>query len=155
MTNGEQVGEAVSFHPKHQYADHLGGAIPNSLANVLKIQTPWRCHVPEGYYLQESNMPYSNEKRFTTVPGFFSREHGVAQINIQLLWHVLKGTTVIKAGTPLAHYMLIPKDQPELVSMAATPKQIALDKVTTTELQRHFVTNIAERKCIFANLFKE
>lgn len=153
LTNGALVGEAVGFHPKHQYADHVGGSIPNSLSNVLKIHTPWRCIVPKGYYLQESNMPYTDEKRFTTVPGFFSREQGVAQMNIQLLWHELNGITVIKAGTPLAHYMLIPIDQPELVSMAATPEQIFADKITTTELIRNNVTNMKERKCIFAKIF--
>jgi hypothetical protein len=154
LTNGHLAGESVGFHPKEQYADHLGGTIPNSLANVIKINTPWRCNVPEGYYLQEGNMPFTDEKRFTTVVGFFNKEDGVAQMNIQLLWHVLDGTTVIKAGTPLAHYMLIPKDQPELVSMAATPEQIKLDRLTTTELARHNITDMKERKCLFAKLLK-
>jgi hypothetical protein len=154
LINGNIVGQAVNFHPREQYANHIGGSIPNSLAVVLKIMTPWRCIVPEGYYLQEGNMPYSDEKRFTTVTGFFSRDQGVAQMNIQLLWHVLDGTTVIKAGTPLAHYMLIPKEQPELVSMAATPEQVLSERITNTELNRQNITNMKERKCIFAEIFK-
>lgn len=154
MTNGEMVGDAVGFHPNVQYADHIGGNIPNSLSCVIKIHTPWRCIVPKGYYLQESQLPYSDEKRFTIVTGFFSREQGVAQINIQLFWHILNGITVIKAGTPLAHYMLIPIDQPELVSMAATPLQIHANKITTLEISRNNVTNMKERKCLFSNIFK-
>jgi hypothetical protein len=111
--------------------------------------------VPEGYYLQEAPLPYSTEKRFTTVTGFFSKEHGLAQLNVQLLWHVMKGKTLIKAGTPIAHYMLIPKDQPEMISMAATPKQIKLDETNNIELKRRFVADTKEHKCVFARILKD
>jgi len=155
LTNGSVVGDAIGFHRNAQYADYIGGTIPNSISTVVKVHTPWRCNVPEGYYLQEANMPYTTEKRFTTVPGFFSREQGVAQMNIQLLWHVMEGKTLIKAGTPLAHYMLIPKDQPDMKCMAATPEQIMQDKITTFESDRHFVSDVKERKCIFSKLLGE
>lgn len=150
----DSVGEMVGSHPKHQYADYIGGSIPNSLSTVIKINTPWRCNVPEGYYLQEGPLPYTTEKRFTTVAGFFSKEHGIAQMNVQLLWHVMEGKTLIKAGTPIAHYMLIPKDQPEMTCVAASPEQIKQEKLTILELNRKNVSDIKERKCIFARLLK-
>jgi len=153
LTNGSDVGEAIGSHPNAQYANYIGGSIPNSLNTVVKINTPWRCNVPEGYYLQEAPMPYTTEKRFTTVTGFFSKEYGVAQMNVQLLWHVMEGKTLIKAGTPIAHYMLIPKDQPDIKCMVATSKQVKQNKLTNLELNRHFVSDIKERKCIFAKLF--
>ena len=153
--NGKMVGEAIGSHSKEQYADYIGGSIPQSLNTVIKLNTPWRCNVPEGYYLQEAPLPYSTEKRFTTVTGFFSREHGLAQLNVQLLWHVMEGKTLIKAGTPVAHYMLIPKDQPEMVCMAATPEQTKLNDLTNIELNRHLVSDIKERKCIFSKILKE
>lgn len=153
LTNGNMVGDAVSSHPKEQYADFIGGSIPNSIDTIIKINTPWRCKVPDGYYLQEAPLPYTTEKRFTTVTGFFSNEHGISQMNVQLLWHVMDGEVLIKAGTPIAHYMLIPKEQPEMKCMAATPEQIYLNNVTNIEMNRRYVTDMKAKKCIFANLF--
>lgn len=154
LTNGAMVGDAVGAHPHNQYADFIGGSIPNSLDTVVKINTPWRCNVPEGYYLQEAAMPYTTEKRFTTVAGFFSKEAGIAQMNVQLLWHVMEGKTLIKAGTPIAHYMLIPKEQPDMKCMAASPNQLKQNELTKLELTRHYVSDIKERKCIFSRILK-
>jgi hypothetical protein len=150
----DTIGEMVSSHSKEQYADYIGGSIPNSIDTVIKINTPWRCNVPEGYFLQEAPLPYTTEKRFTTITGFYSKEVGIAQMNVQLLWHVLKGTTLIKAGTPIAHYMLIPKEQPNMRCVAATPEQVRLNKLTNTETSRHYVSDLKERKCIFSKLLK-
>jgi hypothetical protein len=152
-TNGELVGPMISSHSPEQYAYFVGG-IPNALQCVVKVQTPWRCVIPEGYYLQEGPIPYTNERRFTTVVGFFDRAHGVAQMNIQLLWHVMEGKTLIKAGTPLAHYMLVPKDQHEMSCNAATDEQILLHKATIAETNRRYVRDHKKRKCIFAEIFK-
>jgi hypothetical protein len=152
MVGGNLVGKAVAFHPPGQYADYVGDT-PNTLRYVVKLNTPWRCVVPEGYYLQEGPLPFSDEKRFTTVTGFFSREYGVAQMNVQLLWHVMEGETLIKAGTPIAHYMLIPKKQPKLEIRAATKQDLEHERRTLIELNRTFITNRTEQKCIFAKLF--
>lgn len=150
----DNMGEMISSHSKEQYADYIGGSIPNSIDTVIKINTPWRCNVPDGYYLQEAPLPYTTEKRFTTITGFYSKEAGVAQINVQILWHVLKGTTLIKAGTPIAHYMLLPKEQPNMKCVVATPEQVRLNRITTIETNRHYVSNLKERKCIFSKLLK-
>jgi hypothetical protein len=152
MENGKFVGENVSSHPPKQYMDKIKDD-PNTLKNVLKIQTPWRCEVPNGYYLMERQIPYTQEKRFTTVEGFFSKENGIAQMNVQLLWHVMNGKTVIKAGTPIAHYMLIPKEQGKLIVRAANKKDLEKDRITSLEILRKFVSNRTESKCLFAKLF--
>ncbi len=153
LLGGDITGEAVGFHGAHQYANYIGGKVPESISTVIKIHTPWRCVVPEGYYLQEGPLPYTDEQRFTTVRGFFSREYGVAQMNVQLLWHVMNGRTVIKAGTPIAHYMLLPKKQPKLEVRDATPTDLEYERATKLELGRTFVSNRTEQKCIFAKLF--
>ena len=88
------------------------------------------------------------------MPGFFSQEYGVAQMNVQLKWHVLNGETLIKAGTPIAHYMLVPKDEAELIVSKATPEQIHADNVTRLETSRKFVSDKGKSKCIFARMFK-
>jgi len=144
---------AVSFMSKEQLSDYMGGW-DDSLSCVVKLNTPWRVIVPKGYFLQEGPLPYTDEKRFTTLPGFFSQEYGVAQLNIQLKWHILEGDTLIKAGTPIAHYMLLPKDQPDLSVTSATPQQLEADRLTELENTRMFVTDHGSSKCIFGKLFK-
>jgi hypothetical protein len=149
----ESVGDMVGHHSPAQLSALMGG-FHDALQTVIKIQTPWRCLVPEGYYLMEGPLPYSNERRFTTLPGFFSSEYGVAQMNVQLKWHVLNGEVLLKAGTPIAHYMLVPKSEAELVVAAATPEQLAIEAITQAELARRFVTDRSASKCLFSNLFK-
>jgi len=149
----ESVGDMVGYHPPEQFAKFFGG-FDDSLQTLIKLHTPWRCIVPKGYYLLEGPMPYSNERRFTTVPGFYSAEYGVAQMNVQFKWHVLEGDTLIKAGTPIAHYMLVPKEQGDLVVQSATPEQLLAEKVTQAELARRFVTDRSASKCLFSKLFE-
>jgi hypothetical protein len=107
----ERVGDAVAFHPKQQLADYMDNWPSNTLDTLVKIQTPWRCLVPKGYYLLEMPVAYSDENRFTTVHGVYSRDKGIAQMNPQFMWHVMNGKTLIKAGTPIAQYILVPKDR--------------------------------------------
>jgi len=153
LTNGKLVGWDVSFHSSNQYTDYVGQRA-NTLANVVKIMTPWRCIVPKGYYLQEGPLPYTDEERFTTVKGFFSREHGVAQMNVQLLWHVMNGKTLIKAGTPIAHYTLVPKNLPKLLVTKATDAQIYADQITNVELSKKFNSEKSASKCFFSQFYK-
>jgi hypothetical protein len=153
LKGGNLVGDAVSFHNTNQYSNYIEND-SNTLSTVIKINTPWRCVVPKGYYLQEAPLPYSDEKRFTTVIGFHSQEYGVSPLNIQLLWHVMNGETLIKAGTPIAHYLLIPQKQPKLIVRNATKKDLEFEEATHIELNRKFLSSRTESKCIFADLFK-
>lgn len=152
MDGGKLVGNQIEFHPPFQYANYMGN-MANTVKNVIKIATPWRCVVPKGYYLQEGHLPYSNERRFTTATGFFSQEYGVAQMNVQLFWHVMNGETVIKAGTPIAHYILIPKKQHKLEVRAANDKDLEIERITQAEISRKFVSNRTESKCLFSKFF--
>lgn len=142
----------ITYHPAEQYADYVMGD-SNTLKTVIKINMPWRCIVPEGYYLQEGPLPYTDEKRFTTIKGYFSRDHGVSQLNVQLLWHVMNGRTLIKAGTPLAHYVLVPIKQPKLVVMEASSEQIKANRMTVIETARKFVSKQGESSCMFKKYF--
>lgn len=108
-------GDAVGIHPSEQFADYFDEWPDNTLKTVIKINTGWRCVVPKGYYLMEIPVAYSGENRFTAVPGYFSREAGPAAMNVQLLWHVKNGETLIKAGTPISQYILVPKEQPDIL----------------------------------------
>ena len=145
--------ESVGFNTNDQLSDYFGGW-DDALNCVLKIHTPWRCIVPKGYYLLEGPVPYSDNTHFTTLPGFFSQEYGVAQMNVQLKWNTLNDEILIPAGTPIAHYMLVSKDQYKMTAKAATQEQKYLDTITNIEIQKRFVSNKAESKCIFAKMFK-
>lgn len=114
--------DGVGHHPPHQLSNFWEEWPENTLRTVVKIHSGWRCLVPKGYYLLEMPIPLREENRFTTVPGYFSREAGPAHMNVQLLWHVMDGETLIKAGTPIAQYVLVPKDQPEMICRDAQPE---------------------------------
>lgn len=102
------AGDAVGAHPDFQFSAFFDNWGTNSLKTLIKMQTPWRCMVPKGFHLMEMPVAYSDENRFTTVSGFFSHNQGPAQMNPQFIWHVLNGKTLIKAGTPIAQYILVP-----------------------------------------------
>jgi hypothetical protein len=136
--------EGVGFHKPPQLADFWEEWPSNTLRSVVKINTGWRCNVPKGYYLLEMPVPLSEEQRFTTIPGYFSREAGPASMNVQLLWHVLDGATLIKAGTPIAQYVLVPKEQPSMICRDAMPS----DKLSLSTLydSSRFVKNYRDIK---------
>ena len=146
-------GQAVGFHPE----DQLSGYMENwdGLKSIIKMHTPWRCIVPKDYYLLEGPVPYSDDDRFTTLPGFFSQEYGVAQMNPQLKWNIKDGETLIKAGTPIAHYMLVPKQEADMIVMDATDDQILAEEVTQLEINRRFVSDRSKSKCVFARMFNK
>lgn len=144
-------GDAIGFHSEEQ----LSGYFENwdGLKSVIKVHTPWRCIVPKDYYLLEGPMPYSEDTRFTTLPGLFSQEYGVSQLNPQLKWNVMEGETLIKAGTPIAHYMLVPKQEAQVTVMDATDEQILAEEVTQLEINRRYVSDRSQSKCVFARMF--
>lgn len=96
----------------------------------------------------EMPVAHSGETRFTTVPGYFSREAGPASMNVQLLWHVKNGETLIKAGTPISQYVLVPKEQPQMVCRDESKE----DKLWLSRLYdaSKFVKNYNEVKKLFS-----
>lgn len=153
-TSSSSYGDdVVGFNPKDQLSDFYGGW-NDSLNCVIKINTPWRCIVPKGYYLFENSVPYSDDTHFTTLPGFYSQEYGVAQINVQLKWKATNDYIKIPAGTPIAHYMLIPQEHYSMVALPASNQQKYLDHITNIEIEKRFVSDKGKSKCIFARLFK-
>lgn len=138
----------VGFHKPNQLADFWEKWPADTLRSVVKIHTGWRCNVPKGYYLLEMPLPLTEEQRFTTMPGYFSKEAGPASMNVQLLWHVLDGETLIKAGTPIAQYVLVPKEQPSIICRDAVPS----DKLSLSALYdaSRFVKNYREVKKLFS-----
>ena len=105
---GRFIGEYVEFHPPYQFEDFRDSP-PNSLKTVIKIQTPWFVDIPKGYSLLMMPIPYNDDTRFTAATGLLK---GKNYLNVQLNWHCLNSTEVIKAGTPINQMVLI-KDEPD------------------------------------------
>lgn len=143
----KQAGEYVGFHPDIQLSKYMEHWPANTLRTLLKIQSPWRCVVPKGYYLMEMPVAYADENRFTTVSGFFSHEQGPAQMNPQFMWHVMNGKTLIKAGTPIAQYILIPKDKYKME--IKTDGEATEHEFFELANNHRFIKNYAEVKRIY------
>ena len=105
---GKLIGEYVEFHPPYQYGDFRNDT-PNTLRTIIKIQTPWWADIPKGYSLLMMPIPYNDDARFTASIGLLK---GKQPLNIQLNWHCLNSTEVIKAGTPIGQMVLV-KDEPD------------------------------------------
>lgn len=108
MTNDYTGEDAVGFHPPELLVDYLPKRT-DTLKTILKLYAPWLCYVPKGYKLLSMPMVYSDDGRFTNCPGILDTSAN-SQLNLQIFWHVMNGMEVIKAGTPIAHFVLIPDD---------------------------------------------
>jgi hypothetical protein len=98
----------VSSHDSKTFekCPHLAKKTP-----ILKIQSPWVAVIPKGYSLLQMPVAYQDNDLFETAPGIFSHEWGMMGLNVQLF--LLKdGVSVIPAGTPLAHYVLVENNAP-------------------------------------------
>ena len=77
----------------------------NTLKSILKVDGGWQVTAPDDVVFWMTNLHYTEEQRFSSVTGILDPKHSTKVIS-QLYWHVLDGTEIIKAGTPLTH--LIP-----------------------------------------------
>jgi hypothetical protein len=76
----------------------------NTLKTVIKIQSPWFVEIPKNYFLLRIPIPYPDDNRFTVVPGILNYNNF---LNVQIYWHCLNSTEIIKKGTPLCQFILI------------------------------------------------
>lgn len=142
-----EVGDYVGSHPEFQYARFMDTWRADSLKTLLKINSGWTCVVPKGYYLLELPVAHSGETRFTTVSGFFSREQGPAQMNPQFIWHVPTGKTLVRAGTPIAQYILVPKDKIDM--QISVSKKLSEQELFLLVQEMKFAKNFGIVKRIF------
>ena len=99
----------VTYHPGID-TEPYGILKPSTMAAVIKINSPWVVTVPKGYYLLCMPIPYHDDNRFTASIGLIDGDAGINFLNVQLFWHCLNSEEVIPAGTPLAQYYLIKKE---------------------------------------------
>lgn len=102
----------VDFFHEENLVRHFDDWPQHSLRHVLKYNSGWRVNVPKGYYLLEMGIPYQDDSRFEVMPGVFDRNYGWAAMNPFFRWNGADGEKLlIPAGTPIAQYILVPKDE--------------------------------------------
>lgn len=102
------LGNYVHTHNPESFSKcpHLAEKTP-----ILKIETPWIAVVPKGYNILQLPIAYPDHDMFETATGIFNHGWGMMELNVQLLW-TKNGVSVIPAGTPLAHYVLVKDEKP-------------------------------------------
>jgi hypothetical protein len=92
---------------------------PTALNQIIKINTPWHVIAPKGIKFISIPIAYPDTFEFDSHIGILDPGTS-SEINIQLNWNVKDGETLIKAGTPLAHFIPISEEKFNLVCRDAT-----------------------------------
>jgi len=97
MSHG--AGQLAKFIPFRQ----------DTLHTILKINTRWRASCSDDVVFLQMPVPYPEHTSFTAATGIFDfyQSH---EINVQLFWHKLNDTVLVKAGTPLCMLVPIPRN---------------------------------------------
>lgn len=86
----------------HSY-DNIAKFLPrrnHSIANIIKIDTPWAVVAPPGVKFLTLPFPYSDFQEFDACPGIL--DPGIStEVNIQMYWNVKDKDYLLKAGTPM------------------------------------------------------
>ena len=139
--------DAIGFHPAEQLTDFLENW-DGALRQVVKFQTGWSCKVPKGYFLMEMPVAYSDESRFEVLPGMH-HVGGYTQLNPQTKWKVASGQILIKAGTPIAQYMLVKKEEFDMTMRVISPQEERMSDL----IHHHvFVRNVKRFKDLHQKL---
>lgn len=125
LASGTHVGNYVSSHSPEQL-QMFKPFTSETLASIIKIQSPWFVEIPDGYSLLMMPIPYPEDTRFTAATGLL---RGNQFLNVQLYWHCLNSKEVIPAGTPLNQMILIKDDKTDYtLSNVENAKEFLEDK---------------------------
>lgn len=140
--------DGVGHHGQPLWADYYENWKPNTLRNLVKINSGWSVSIPSGYYLVELPLPHFEEHRFTVVEGFWPSDTGPVELNPTLYWHVLDGSTLIKAGTPISQYILVPMDDVKMVCCGE--RDVPNFDLRRLAINSRFVPNYSELRKYFS-----
>jgi hypothetical protein len=142
LLNGEDY---VSTHNSFNFKNFENWPL-HTLKTLLKIQTGWRCIVPNGFVLYQLPVFYHDDNRFTTNAGCYTDEMKIADLNVPMYWHLLNDNTLIKAGTPIAQLILVPKDQ---IDFEIIPIPQELEQVNNIVKNNAFIKDYKDIKSFF------
>ena len=89
---------------------------------------------------------YHDDNRFTTNAGCYTDEMKIADLNVPMYWHLLNDNTLIKAGTPIAQLILVPKDQ---IDFEIIPIPQELEQVNNIVKNNAFIKDYKDIKSFF------
>lgn len=149
-----QATAATDHEFKWDYVSHHGadsiepyGLIKSgTLPTIVKIQSPWVVYVPKGYYLMCLPIPYSDDARFTATVGLLDGDLGPVFLNVQLYWHCLNSKELIPAGTPLAQYYLIKKEDVTEEVIACTDSELEDLRLRRVVVESQFMPTYSKLK---------
>jgi len=106
---------------------------------IFKLNVPWECKVPKGYAMLTLPVAYADENRFETVPGLVTHDYGWMALNPQIKWKASAGKTLIKAGTPLAQFILIKMEDVQ-IRVCYRPELVKNVKLRSMFIRSRFAT---------------
>lgn len=108
LTDSKEDNFSISYFGPEQFGDHFN--LPdNTLKTIIKINLPWIVK-SKNYSLLMTNASFVEENRFSIVEGILDTNKGI-EINPILYWHVLNGSEILKAGTPICQIIPIKKSE--------------------------------------------
>lgn len=136
-------------HHSSSLVEPFGFIKNGTLPTIIKIQSPWIAKIPKGYYLLVLPIPYPDDKRFTSTAGILDPELGVNFLNIQIYWHCLNSEEIIPAGTPLAQYFLVKKEEIDVEVRVADQDDINDLRLRRMQMESTFIPAYAKLKNLF------
>ena len=108
----------ITSHQEQSMAPFFENWPKDRLKRLMKYNLPWVARIPKGYKLLQLHPFYQDDFRFTTCSGVLEPRLGHATIGtVPMFWHSTEGETIIKAGTPIAQFILIPGDESDYVNI--------------------------------------
>ena len=110
----------VSKHMTHSFYPFFENWPKNTVKKIIKINLPWHARIPKGYKLLQTHPFLLDDNRFTTMSGVLDPHLGIASVGtIPMWWHETNDDVdvTLKAGTPLAQFILIPKEEPDFTQV--------------------------------------
>ena len=110
----------VQKHLTHSFYPFFENWPKDTMQRIIKIVLPWQARIPKGYKLLQTHPFMLDDNRFTTMSGVLDPELGPASVGtIPMYWHCVddEKEIILKAGTPLAQFILIPKEEPDFTQV--------------------------------------
>lgn len=103
----------VSWHSPAQVEPIIPRENPHSDKqyhhSAVKVETPWRVKASDDIVLLQIPVTYNNEERFSAAIGIVDPRY-MHSVSVQLIWHIVGGETLVKAGTPLVQYVPVSRE---------------------------------------------
>jgi len=132
-----------------KHSEFLSKKIP-----ILKINTPWHVKIPKGYNMLQLPVPYQEHDWFITAQGIFEKDFGNYELNISVLCNKI-GKFTIKAGTPMAHLILVKDEKIKHTVRYATTEECEQCNKKVALINSMKCANYSKLKKAFAKIYEE